>query len=377
MPPLKIQGKIDNIEYHPTGGTELQTVVFQDFDINNYTSRLIRFERHPNHVAISRWKGPKRTRTYPFANIYDTYSFNGKRITVIPIIKDEGSDTNNDRINFITLSWMNLLNVYIILAWYEDADKKSPTRITNQILNNDWVKEKIFEINDFQLDAHHWNNRHFINEFAKVLQQAVQSYIRISRENDVLLHSYTDHFSNYIDHFYEDDSEQKISLEKFAEFSLKRSRLAASRETQTIHNLEVLQEGSVKALFELENNLGGKYFLTSDDVFINKERVIIQEAKNSSRSPMPGLTDIKDGVFKIILFSNLREVIVGDMSLPVQVRLRLTGNNIQGKIELPEREETINRFVRSNLLSGANVNKISWLNNEASRNNFQILIESA
>lgn len=42
---------------------------------------------------------------------------------MIPVIKDEGNDTqNNERLGSMTLARMNLTDVYIILAWYEHAE---------------------------------------------------------------------------------------------------------------------------------------------------------------------------------------------------------------------------------------------------------------
>ena len=115
---------------------------------------LIDLGTQGNNLAFSKWVSPKRTRTYPFARIYNTFHFNTKKVTIIPIIKGEGAGTqNNDRINFITFSWMNLLNIYIILAWYEDAEKKLGTtdRITNQILNIESVREKLVEVSQYQI----------------------------------------------------------------------------------------------------------------------------------------------------------------------------------------------------------------------------------
>ena len=73
-------------------------------------------------------------------------------------MKGQGTQ-NNDRINFITFSWMNLLDVYIILAWYEDAERKPGTtdRITNQTLNVESVREKLLEVSQYRMTALHWN----------------------------------------------------------------------------------------------------------------------------------------------------------------------------------------------------------------------------
>ncbi|MBD2571379.1 hypothetical protein [Anabaena lutea] len=98
-------------------------------------------------------------------------------------IKDEGAGTtNNDRINFITLSWMNLLNVYIILAWYEQADIviNSQDKITKQKFNDNYVKEKILEISQYQMTALHWNTTHFEKDFKNIYLNAVNSYENIA-----------------------------------------------------------------------------------------------------------------------------------------------------------------------------------------------------
>ncbi|MHC5851063.1 hypothetical protein [Nostoc sp. JL34] len=63
-------------------------------------------------IAYSKWVSPKRTRSYPFARIYNTYN-SSKVITIIPVIKDEGKDGDIDKIQSSTISWMNLLNIYI------------------------------------------------------------------------------------------------------------------------------------------------------------------------------------------------------------------------------------------------------------------------
>ena len=375
MTALRIQGRIEAVKYTTSQIIALDETDYKDLNVNDHSTILIAMDDQ-NKMALSRWTGPKRTRTYPFASVYDTYGFSGKRITVIPIIKDEGSDTNNDRINFITLSWMNLLNVYIILAWYEAADKRSKTRITNQSLNNEWVLRKIREISNFQLDAHHWNNEHFINDFSHVLNKAVNSYQKIEKELNVTLHRSSDHYSNFINNFYSFNDINKISLPKFAEYTLKRSRMAAAREVQTIHELELLQDNSIKAVFELRNNLGGEYFLTADDVYTRGDTLIIQEANNSTKSPLPSNSDLKDGLFKIILYSNLHKVIIGDKPYPAKAQIRLTGIGIQGKLQLPDNGNKLEEFVSINCLSETYIERINWLNEEAKLNRFQVIIES-
>lgn len=135
-PVVRLQGSIQRLCFNGQP-TQITTYDWDDFNIN--TARAACKVRLPDNaeIALSKWTGPKRTRTYPLAKVYDTYSHSGKVVTVIPILKDEGkrerkNDTNLDRVNFITLSWMNLMGVYVILAWYSDAEKKDSYRITRQ-----------------------------------------------------------------------------------------------------------------------------------------------------------------------------------------------------------------------------------------------------
>ena len=165
MATVCLDGFIRDVSYAPClNPADYQEYEIAQFDANHAAAYgLINLGSQGNNLAYSKWVTPKRTRSYPFERIYNTYRINTKKITIIPIIKDEGAGTqNNDRINFITFSWMNLLNIYIILAWYEDAECKAGTnnRITNQTLNAESVREKLTEISQYQMSALHWNTTH-------------------------------------------------------------------------------------------------------------------------------------------------------------------------------------------------------------------------
>ena len=94
---------------------------------------------------------PKRTRSYPFARLYDILNA-PKRITVIPVLKDEGVDGDLDRIQFSTISWMNLFDIYIVLAYYESAIRNSRSgqsgrnKISKQSFSPDFVERQILDI---------------------------------------------------------------------------------------------------------------------------------------------------------------------------------------------------------------------------------------
>ena len=121
-----------------------------EFDINQASAYGI-IQADNTEVAYSKWVSPKRTRSYPFARIYNTYNAS-KILTIIPVFKDEGKDGDLDKLQYSTISWMNLLNIYIVLGYYEDAKKSykegqaHKNKLTNQQLNNGFVKSQIKEI---------------------------------------------------------------------------------------------------------------------------------------------------------------------------------------------------------------------------------------
>src|SRR5690554_2419044 len=131
------EGKINTgVEYTTFNHSKLKKVKFENFDVNRKDAQ-IKLVYNDNTIGLSKWVSPKRTRSQPFSRVYNTLHLS-KRITVIPIRKDEGIDGDHDTINPITLAWMNLLGVYIVLAYYDDAKKHTnyENKITNQKFNN-------------------------------------------------------------------------------------------------------------------------------------------------------------------------------------------------------------------------------------------------
>lgn len=100
--------------------------------------------------AVSKWISPKRTRSYPYERVYNTLS-SSKKITIIPVVKDEGIKGDRDFIQWDTISMMSLLDVYVILAYYEKADihKSLKAKISNQSFNNKYILTKIKEIKNY------------------------------------------------------------------------------------------------------------------------------------------------------------------------------------------------------------------------------------
>ena len=139
------------MKYQSLLKSPLSTVSFES-DVNKWQSKCC-VNYNDTIYALSKWTGPKRTRTYPLANVYDTLSScAGKTITIIPIVKDEGADSQNmDYLQWDSVQLMSLLNVYVVLAYYNDAvknnrDNQKPNRITKQKLDSDFVKNQIKEL---------------------------------------------------------------------------------------------------------------------------------------------------------------------------------------------------------------------------------------
>ena len=80
----------------------MRTIALDDLDINNAPASCM--VRDGDFVfGLSKWVSPKRTRSYPYARVYNTLRC-PKRITVIPIVKDEGKNGDRDFIQWDTVS---------------------------------------------------------------------------------------------------------------------------------------------------------------------------------------------------------------------------------------------------------------------------------
>src|SRR5262245_32854515 len=133
------------------------------------------------------------------------------------------------------------------------------------------------------------------DELIKTYERALDSYARIGSKTQVRVHDRNVQ-AEYLDRLVRD-------FQEFKDISLRGLKGAALRETKTAHGLEYLTVGN-KATFEIENYLGGSYYLTADEIVQEGNKFIIQECKNASMSGFPSTPDIKDGLFKLILFSN-------------------------------------------------------------------------
>lgn len=345
---INLQGFVRDVRYKATIAaplTSLSAYPFDTFEINDVApSGIINFPE--GQAAYSRWGTPKRTRTFPFERLYNIYN-SPFRITVIPVLKDEGAgSSNNDRIQYSTISWMNLLNIYIVLAYYSDAKKNRNVKradrhcLTGQTLDSDAVNEQIAQILTYKQSALHWNRTLFETRFTSTYRQALDAYEEISKRTGVEVHSRTTQ-ERYLDTVI-------ASYDQFRDISLRGSAGAAMRESATLHEAEFVPD-SGKPVFAIENYLGGVYHLTADGVVYEDGVYVIQESKNSKSKGIPKMPDIKDGLFKLILFSNIDQLKHNGIVVPFQTRLKLTGVGIRSSVRLPCEPEVIEEFLAANV----------------------------
>ena len=146
---MDLFAKIKGIKYTPILCRELQIFDSKDIEkaISSCASFILKINKE-KQIAISWWVSAKRTRSYPYARVYDTLGFSGKKITIIPVFKDEGKEGDRDFLQWDTISLMSLLGVYVIVAYYKDAERSKRYRhkITSQRFDIDYIKKQIKNI---------------------------------------------------------------------------------------------------------------------------------------------------------------------------------------------------------------------------------------
>ncbi len=332
---IHFKGFIRDIRYRAYLVEELPKYNLDTFLINSATPAGL-LETPDGTIGFSKWVSPKRTRSYPFERIYKTYNA-PKIITVIPIIKDEGIEGDLDKIQASTISWMNLLNIYIVLGYYDTAtnSRRYKGKITAQQLNEAHIRAQIQEILAYKQSALHWNRSLIEDRFHITFEQALDAYEDISQRTGVPMHPHRS-LRTYAANLQED-------LQQFWIRSLRASRGAALRESRTLHTLEYLGAG-FKGVFEIENYLGGTYHLTADEILTEDGITVIQESKNASRHPLPSVSDIRDGLFKLILFSNIDRLETEAGEFLFKTRLKLTGQGIRGVLRFPCHDDELENF---------------------------------
>ncbi len=113
-----------------------------------------------------------------------------------------------------------------------------------------------------------------------------------------------------------------------------------------------------KAIITIQNYLGGYYYFTSDETEMKGNNIFLIEGKHSKKNSLPSLEDIKDGLVKMILFTNLEDVKVDEKNYNPKPMLKLTVKN---------------HFSEGNL-SVAQKKTLLLLRKEAKANSFEIFL---
>lgn len=317
-PQLRITANITAIKYQPLLCKELKLFNYDQLEkgVSQNASFLLRTKGQGN-IAISWWVSPKRTRSYPYARVYDTLGFPGKKVTIIPVIKDEGKDGDRDFLQWDTVSLMSLLGVYVILGFYTEATPNINYRnkITNQGFSFPEIKTEIEELLSYQSDALHWNLSQ-IDKVGEIANKAFQAYRIISEVLGVEMHSEATALKRI--------HELLKGKNEFMNLSRGLAEKAQKRESVTRQPKEKL--GGTKATLTIKNYLGGYYFFTADEAWIEGHNLYLTEGKHARGASLPSVGDIKDGLLKMILFTNLEDVrIEGQTYNPIAVLKLTTG----------------------------------------------------
>lgn len=347
---MDISAEITGIKYKPFLYRSLNIYALPDLDIAfSKDGTFVLNVNGNNQVAVSWWVSAKRTRSYPYGRVYDSLGFQGKRATIIPLLKDEGKDGDRDFLQWDTISLMSLLGIYTIVCFYSDAIQSSryKQKITKQRFDKYYLLEEISKLLSYQSDALHWNLTQ-IDKAGEIGQRALESYARISKKLGVEMHSAESAKKRVI--------ELLKGKEVFMALSRKLAKDAQNREFVTIQPKEKLS--GTKGILTIKNYLGGYYYFTCDEVEINSPNIYLIEGKHSAKNVIPSFGDIKDGLLKMILFTNLENVRVGNIKYePVPV-LKLTSD-----IELSV-----------GLLSKSQIEQLRLLKEEAQVNGFKVQV---
>jgi len=248
-------------------------------------------------IAVSWWVSAKRTRSYPYARVYDTLGFDGRRATIIPFVKDEGAEGERDFLQWDTISLMSLLSVYVILAFYVKAERSSVKgKITNQRFDCEYLAKRFEELAQAKISAHEWNVHEIESNLKFVAEMAKKGYQKIQNETKIKLHG-----ESGIDKAIELISE---GVEKYKDRSRIFADKAQRREAVTLQPKEHVTVAK-KWMIIIRNRIGGYYPWTIDEMIRIKNSVFLIEKKHSARKRLPALGDIKDGFLRLIVYNNI------------------------------------------------------------------------
>jgi len=362
---MEILANLKELKFKMTLSTKLPECNINEFE----TGKMARVGCYAlayknNSFGVSRWVSPKRARSYPYVRVYNTMS-KQLRVTIIPVVKDESFDGDRDYVQWDTISLMSLLNVYVILGYYQSA-KKNPhyeNKITNQVMDYKYLREQLDSLIDYKSSALHWNLSQLENSL-QVIKKCKSSYQNISKTLNIKMHSF-------------EGIDKRIEVLKdnaraFKKYSRSLAAGAQNRELQTTQPKEsVIEE---KAKITIRNYLGGLYYLTVGEVVIKKEKIWLIEKKHSKNALVPSMNDIKDGIIRMILFTNLAETKIDDKFFNHFSVLGLTSSMFRGYCHNSLTTKEITNCLEENDFLIKQKKTILSVFNEGKQNNFLVFL---
>lgn len=365
----EIVAELKEIEYVTKLSDSLEVFKTDDLLSGKLSSKgsfILRTEK--DEYAFSQWVSPKRTRTFPFARVYDTLC-RKNRVTLIPFCKDEGADGDRDFLQWDTVSLMSLLNVYVIVGYYVKAEKnmrpgqRHKNKISNQVFDYSYVGGKLCELQNYHSSALHWNLKQ-MEQLHEVAELALKTYRKISETTGVRLHG-------------ENGIKRRIEIaekdaSRFRKLSRQLAREAQIRESLTDQPKE--KTIGKKSVITLKNLLGGIYYWTLDECFVLDECVFLVEKKHSGRKLIPSENDIKDAFVKLALFSNISGLKYNGRELPYYAVVGLTSETVRGLLHSKMSDIELGRFFSANKFNANSKGFILSAISEATCNKFGLFI---
>jgi hypothetical protein len=364
----EISGEVETIKYQQFVNDTLKISRLENFDINKSPGAFL-LSNGKEEIAVSRWISPKRTRSYPYERVYDTLAFAGRKVTIIPVVKDEGLGGDRDFLQWDTVPLLSLLDVHVILAFYDEATKneKRADQITAQKFDNNYILARLNEVFNFKGTGREWNERE-TKQLKNIFIKAKLAYAQISKKTKTYLHNEAalDELIKFAE-----------TPQEFIEFSRRKARDAQSREFLTDQPKEALSTDT-KQKITITNALFGKYFFTIDETHVEPPIVYLIEAKHSQRAKFTHENDIKDALIKMMLYTNLKSLRVKGEKRDFKVVLKLTSSSLQGSIDSSQTSgERLDKYCADNLFDAKQKEFIRKLFQEARVNNFTIIVEKA
>ena len=156
-----------------------------------------------------------------------------------------------------------------------------------------------------------------LDNVGNIGRKALRAYESISKKLGIEMHSW-------------ESAEKRIKellkgKETFMSLSRELAKKAQSRESVTKQPKEYLAAG-MKGTLTIKNYLGGYYYFTCDEIEIHGEDLYLIEGKHTKTNDLPSLGDIKDGLLKMILFTNLENTTINRVPYnPVPILKLTTG----------------------------------------------------